>query len=235
VPEPVGPLEQALESLSSYYFGGKTLQDTLGDVAELALSAVPEAAFIALIVSIERTPVTTFFTDDRAYDLDQVQYAAASGPCLDAFRDREVYIIESTRTEERWPEFASAAVERNVHSTLSLPLTAGGLALGAMNFYSERERSFGDAEVAVAKRFAAPASAMLANAAAYANAMALGDDLRRAMASRATIEQAKGIIMATMRCSPEQAFDVLREQSQQQNRKLREVAAEVVANAARRP
>jgi AmiR/NasT family two-component response regulator len=48
------------------------------------------------------------------------------------------------------------------------------------------------------------------------------------MASRAVIEQAKGVIMATTRCSADEAFRVLAEQSQHENRKLREVAEEIV-------
>jgi AmiR/NasT family two-component response regulator len=53
--------------------------------------------------------------------------------------------------------------------------------------------------------------------------------LRIAMASRATIEQAKGLVMGAMHCTPDAAFDVLVAQSQHQNRKLYEIAAEMVA------
>lgn len=49
------------------------------------------------------------------------------------------------------------------------------------------------------------------------------------LASRATIETAKGILMATVGCDDEGAFRLLVEQSQHENRKLREIAAELVA------
>ncbi len=52
--------------------------------------------------------------------------------------------------------------------------------------------------------------------------------LQRAMESRATIEQAKGILMAAEHCSPSAAFDILTRASQRQNRKLALVAAEIV-------
>ena len=42
------------------------------------------------------------------------------------------------------------------------------------------------------------------------------------------IEQAKGTIMAATGCSDEAAFAVLVAQSQAQNRKLREIAVEVM-------
>lgn len=56
--------------------------------------------------------------------------------------------------------------------------------------------------------------------------------LRKAMESRADIEQAKGIIMATMRCTADEAFDVLRQQSQHVNRKLRDVARDLIEDTA---
>jgi hypothetical protein len=53
--------------------------------------------------------------------------------------------------------------------------------------------------------------------------------LETALRSRPVIEQAKGMIMMVHRCDDEQAFRVLIAVSQSSNRKLREVAAEIVA------
>jgi AmiR/NasT family two-component response regulator len=61
----------------------------------------------------------------------------------------------------------------------------------------------------------------------------LVENLNRALDSRAGIEQAKGVIMAMQRCTPDEAFDFLREVSQRSNRKLVAVAAEVVERAQR--
>ncbi len=56
----------------------------------------------------------------------------------------------------------------------------------------------------------------------------LSHQLQQAMESRAVIEQAKGILMAAQRCSPDAAFNILVRASQNQNRKLRAIAAEIV-------
>lgn len=62
------------------------------------------------------------------------------------------------------------------------------------------------------------------------------EGLRAAMASRATIEQAKGIVMGSVGCDADHAFQLLVQQSQHENRKLRDVAAELVARqSARNP
>ena len=55
------------------------------------------------------------------------------------------------------------------------------------------------------------------------------EHLRRALSSRAVIEQAKGILAERTRCTPEQAFALLDQASQRRNVKLRLIAAEIVA------
>jgi hypothetical protein len=59
------------------------------------------------------------------------------------------------------------------------------------------------------------------------------DQLRIALESRAVIEQAKGIVMATVRCDADAAFALLVEQSQHENRKLRDIARELAAAQSR--
>ena len=61
------------------------------------------------------------------------------------------------------------------------------------------------------------------------------DNLHAALTSQPVIEQAKGILMARHRCGPDQAFRMLVEASQRDNRKLRDVAAAVVASVRARP
>jgi AmiR/NasT family two-component response regulator len=57
--------------------------------------------------------------------------------------------------------------------------------------------------------------------------------LRAALVTRDTIGQAKGIIIASTGCTPDEAFQLLVEQSQTENRKLRDVAADLVNSQVR--
>jgi hypothetical protein len=54
--------------------------------------------------------------------------------------------------------------------------------------------------------------------------------LETALESRIVIEQAKGVLAGRSGQPVEAAFDVLRKRSQLQNRKLREIAGEIVAS-----
>jgi hypothetical protein len=60
------------------------------------------------------------------------------------------------------------------------------------------------------------------------------ETIRVALETRDLIGQAKGIIIATMRCTADEAFVLLKKQSNAENRKLPEIAAEIVATAQRR-
>ena len=62
----------------------------------------------------------------------------------------------------------------------------------------------------------------------------LSANLEMAMVSRAEIEQAKGILMANGGRSSDDAFAILVRASQRENRKLRDIAADVVRNAQER-
>jgi GAF domain-containing protein len=171
---------------------------------------------------------TAVFSDPAVREIDQRQYEAGKGPCLDASRDGAIYGITSTAKDERWPEFARAALDHGIRSTLSLPLVVGDQSLGALNLYATTESAFSEGHQQGAASFATQASVVLANAQAYWDARALTEQLNEAMQSRAVIEQAKGIVMAQSHVDADTAFGMLRRASQRSNRKLRDVARELI-------
>jgi AmiR/NasT family two-component response regulator len=102
--------------------------------------------------------------------------------------------------------------------------------LGALNLYAREVGVFNAHHQTVAQLFASHAAVVLANAEAYREADELSRHLTDAMESRASIEQAKGILMAAQRCSPDEAFALLVAASQRENLKLREIARRIVSN-----
>jgi GAF domain-containing protein len=229
------PLRDGLAALSQYFVGGKSMADTLTRVSEMTVAAVPGADFVGITMTVDGKPGTGVFTDPTAPEVDQTQYETGEGPCLEAFRSGEIMEIESTADDGPWPAFRAACLEHGLHSTLSLPLVVADDRVGALNLYASKARAFGDEDVEVARLFAAQAAIVLANAQAYWDARVLSEQLGQALETRSEIDQAKGIIMATMRCSADEAFHQLVRQSQRQNVKLRDLAREIVGNATRRP
>lgn len=106
----------------------------------------------------------------------------------------------------------------------------GPASIGALNLYGAGD-PFTDLAREAAVTFASYATVALVNAAVFTGAINEAEQIREAMASRATIEQAKGIIIASRHCTPDEAFDILRQTSSRANRKLRVIAQELVDNA----
>jgi GAF domain-containing protein len=203
----------------------EALDETLQRVSDLALAEVEDCDIAGITLLRDGNPATAVYTDPRTPHIDAAQYETG-GPCLDAFHHSLVYRIEDTETDPRWPAFGAGAAAAGIRSTLSLPLVVGETALGALNLYSRRRAGFTDDASAMV--FAAQAAVVLANSQAYWAAHHLAAQLELALTSRAVIEQAKGIMMARHRCGAEEAFELLRRASNETNRKLRDVAADLI-------
>jgi GAF domain-containing protein len=178
-------------------------------------------------------PTTTAYAGVVALELDQVQYEDDDGPCLAAIRSRGT---EHTPVEQetRWPEFTAAARARGVESVLSLALGNEEEVVGGLNLYSQSVPTYCDEAVGVASAFADQLGVAAATLTTYVDAVELSRQLQQAMESRAVIEQAKGILMASEHIDAQEAFDILVRASQNRNRKLRVIAADIVRRYTKR-
>jgi GAF domain-containing protein len=228
---PQEPLAQSLSALSRFFVGDGTLHETLTRVTHYAEQAVPAAAMTGITMLVDGRARTAVFTDEAAPEIDSAQYETGIGPCLDSFRHRRIFRIDDTNKDDRWAAFSEAAAAHGIRSTLSIPLVANHEGLGAMNFYSPTPNGFSDEDEEVASQFGVQAAIVLANAQAYWDAHQLSQNLAAAMQSRAAIEQAKGILMGAQRCTADEAFQILVRASQRENRKLREIAEDIVSRA----
>jgi GAF domain-containing protein len=221
----------ACAELSRITLGSQPLSAVLGRVAELAKQTLRGVEDVSVTLVEGDRACTVVFTGDLAVDLDERQYEAGFGPCLDAAAAGATVRIDDTSDEDRYADFADVARRHGVRSTLSVGLPVAQRTIGALNMYVRREVPLdGDAEQ-LARTFAGYAAVAVSNAALYASTAELVGQMQEAMQSRAAIEQAKGVIMAHRRCSPDEAFTVLVRRSQDENRKLRVIAEEVVAAA----
>ncbi len=225
-------MAEGLRALSQFFIDDGTLGDTLQRVTELACEA-SRADMAGITMLVDGMPCTGVFTDPEAPEIDNAQYDSGHGPCLDAFRDQRVYRIESTADEKQWPDFARAAAAHGITATLSVPVAARGECIGALNLYS-RTSPFDDAAAEQVAAFARQAAIVLANAQVYWDARQLSENMEQAMRSRSTIDQAIGILMTDGGRGPDEAFQLLVRASQRENRKLRDIAAEIVSRVAGR-
>jgi GAF domain-containing protein len=180
-------------------------------------------------------PITAACTDPLAAAADDVQYQTGYGPCLHALRHAEPVRIDDMARHGRWPLFARQAMSLGIRSCLAVPLIADGEPVGALTLYARRPGAFGPAEARRAELFARNASGALTLALRMATCNDLNDQLRSSIVSRAVIDQALGVIMATEHCPHDKAFALLRTVSQNSNVKLRDLAADIVTSVSGEP
>jgi len=206
-----------------------SLQETLELIATVSCRAVEGCETTGITLTVTGKPRTVAHCGDHALVLDDAQYSDGTGPCLVAARDDSfVYVERIADRLSAWPSFVRAAEEIGIRSSLSMPLIVDGVSVGAMNMYGSKEAAFSDEVQDFAAVFAREAALAAHNAAAYWEARSLVTNLQAALESRDLIGQAKGVLAAVLRITPDDAFELMRQSSQQQNMKLTKVADYVV-------
>src|SRR3954454_22604444 len=147
-------LSQSVAALTQYFVGDATMGETLTRVSELTTVAVPQSEFVGITMMVDGRVGTFVFTHPEVPEIDRAQYETGRGPCINAFNTGEVFIIDSTITDARWPEFCQLARDHDVLSTLSLPMMLTGGPIGAMNLYAKTEQAFGTDDVDTGQQFA---------------------------------------------------------------------------------
>jgi len=222
---------QVVSELARIVLATETLDSVLSRVAELCTKTVHGADEVSVTLVRAGRAATAAYTHAMAMQADERQYGLDGGPCLDAGRGGQLMHVVDMRTEDRWPDYAPLAVKAGVLSSLSVPLPIQEEVVGAVNIYARKPDAFDDEAIAAGRAFAAYAAIAVSNADTYVSTAELAKNLQIAMESRAVIEQAKGLIMASDHCSPDEAFDVLVKASQRENVKLRVLAERIVAAA----
>jgi GAF domain-containing protein len=207
----------------------RDLNEVLTEIVEIARRAIPGADGTSITLIREDRGFTAAFDGQIAMDADELQYERGYGPCLDAGRSGELFVVTDMRTEERWPDYCAHVADLGVLSSMSIPLPFQGATIGALNNYACQTSAFDEADISLGEEVAAFVAIAVANAEAAARATDDVANMRRAMASRSVIEQAKGILMERYKITSEQAFTLLTHASQRSNVKLRDIAEELTA------
>ncbi|HEV7757046.1 MAG TPA: ANTAR domain-containing protein [Mycobacteriales bacterium] len=221
----------AVLELASTLIAELDLPEALARVAGVAVRGVPgaEGASVTLL-----EPPSSGASDERVERADRAQFDEHDGPGMTAVSEGRTVVVDDVATDPRWVVGGPrVAVESGYRAVLAVPLTDGREVLGALTLYAATPGRFGPGSVAGAELLAVPAEAGVTNVRAYRASLHVADELRHGLVSRAVIDQAKGILMVQHGLTADQAFAVLTRFSQQENRKLRTVAADLVESSVR--
>lgn len=197
-------------------------------VAEIAHEVIDGADSTGITIDLDGRTFTAVHTNDRTLRVDSEQYDVGDGPCLHAARTRSTVLVDFDDARIRWPRFAEAASEEGIHSFLAAPLFTSELTLGSFNLYGRTRSAFDEMDADIMDLLTATVSRTIGDFARFTSARSVAEGLQTALATRAPIEQAKGMLMAIHGISADEAFTMLRKKSQDTNIRLHTIAVDLV-------
>jgi transcriptional regulator with GAF, ATPase, and Fis domain len=228
-------LARALVEMTQAPMAASGLGDVLSEVSVICQAAFREPVAVSIAVGSPASPTMVATASKLAQLLDGAQMIAGEGPSHLAWTDGNTVHTRSLHADERWPRLALRVADSAVCAAVCAPIESNGSVVGTLNVYSVAPELVDDTALETASLLAGGIAAIVHGAQVKEELEMVAAQLQTALKSRATIDQAKGVLMARHGCSAEKAFELLAEASSSANVKLREVAARLVDEAAGGP
>jgi GAF domain-containing protein len=198
----------------------------IAELAEHAAVEIPGAEYAGVTITRNARHIDTpAATHKWPILLDEIQQRHREGPCLTAAWDEKTIHVADLEADDRFPLYRQDALEQTpIRSVMAFQMFIAGETMGALNVYAEEPHAFGQQSRDIGLIFAAHSSVAW-------NSARRDEQFKRALASRDTIGQAKGMIMERYGVDAVQAFEVLRKLSQDSNVPLVQVATQLVTKA----
>jgi GAF domain-containing protein len=190
-------------------------------------SAVDEAAVMLAAPSGLLQAVASSSERSRLLELFELQNQ--DGPCLDAYRSGIVVSSADLSLDgDRWPTFAPQAIDVGFRAVHSVPLKLRDEVIGALNLLRVEPGALDDRDATVLRALSDIATVGILQERLLNQASARATGLHTVLASRITIEQAKGILAERKNIQIDEAFDELRVFARHNGLRLTDVAIAVV-------
>lgn len=168
-------------------------------------------------------------SSERSEALELLQSQNEEGPCIECFhRGRPVFSEDLAEDAGRWPTFGPAAVQRGFRSVQALPMRVRRDTVGAMNLFRLEPGRMDEADLSLGQGMADIAAVALLQERSVRESRGVIAELQGALNSRVMIEQAKGMLAESAHISVDEAFARMRTYARDQNRRLGEVARDLI-------
>ena len=186
---------------------------------------------LAISVILAATPRETIYTTDQvAADLAELSITLGEGPCVDAAAGLPAFAadLSAAAATARWPIFAPEAVRAGAGAVFALPLQVGAIRFAVMALYRGTPGRLDNGQLADALVLADTACAVLLDATVPPGRWTEHPDMRHP-----EIHQATGMLIIQLGVPAAAALTRLRAHAYANDRRLRDVAADVVARRLR--
>jgi transcriptional regulator with GAF, ATPase, and Fis domain len=168
-------------------------------------------------------------SNDEMQLLELFELQHSEGPCLDCYRTgRAVRCDDLVADATRWPVFAPEAASRGFASVYAVPMRLRDHVIGSLNLLRRDSGEIDEADLVAAQALADVATIGILQQRAAEEHQLLAEQLQYALTSRVLVEQAKGVLAEQARLDMDGSFAALRRYARQHNRRLVDVARDVV-------
>jgi hypothetical protein len=208
---------------------------TVEHVCAAAMSAtgLTSAAVTVVLSAIPRE--TIYASDPVASRLEELTLTLGEGPGVDVAAGGPALVADVTASDclARWPVFAPAAAQAGVRAVFALPLRVGAIRLGVLVLYRAQPGQLDREQLADALVLADMVCALLLDTAQRDPPHLDGQWPERAGPQHPEVHQATGMITVQLGVSAAVALIRLRAYAYAHDRRLRDVAEDVVARRLR--
>jgi GAF domain-containing protein len=222
-------LSAALTQMAALVLSRETVDTALALVTTLAETTTAGTTGAGVTIGDEHGQRSRAASNQMVEQADALQYELDEGPCLTAWRTKELVRIDDTGTDTRFPNWSSAVVRLGVRSVLSAPLVVADESIGAIKVYSGQPANYTPHEERVMRLFADQAAILLANTQSLQQARRLSRQLTDALGSRDAVMRATGVLLARGAADPDAAFLALSDTARRSGRTVQDVARELLA------
>ncbi|WP_438352654.1 ANTAR domain-containing protein [Microbacterium sp. CJ88] len=169
-------------------------------------------------------------TSERSELIGLMQLRAGEGPCVEAaYSGRVVSVADLREVQDRWPRFAQDARKSGFASLHAIPMRLRDSTIGSLNLFRGHVGELNAEDALAAKTLADIATISILQQRLVEEAQLARGQLQRALDSRVVIEQAKGYIAQSLGLDMDAAFQVLRAHARSAQRRLGDVASDVIS------
>jgi hypothetical protein len=174
-------------------------------------------------------------SDPHSERIEELQFVFGEGPCIDAFESRRPVLITDLAhgATARWPMYGPAAHEGGIRAVFAFPLQIGAARLGVLDVFRERVGALSHDQFSDALTFADITVAALLDQQEATDSLDTDDGAADAVDYRAELFQAQGMVMVQIAGTISEAMARMRAYAYAENRRLGDVARDVVARRLR--
>ncbi len=227
---PVEPdvLKAGMDRLAKLSATNPRIEDLLEEVIR-AINVLFGLSGAGFMMVDDQSALRSVVASDHAGEaLENAQRDTGQGPCVDAFVFDQTTTCSDLGSDPRYRQVGPVLADQDIHAVLGVPISVGGGPIGSLNVYVDQPHEWPPDEISGLETYGTLLAGFLVAGLAAHQQGQVAEQLQYALDYRIVIERAVGYLMARHNIGTVEAFDKLRRASRDRQRRVADVARDVL-------